>query len=485
LEVLLGIDIGNTNIKCVAIEPNGNIVQLVVRSVDGCDSIGNANRLFNLVCNAMREVVDYLPSGVKVAGLAISSIGCSAFFLDKSGEQVTLGSSTHVEMPPDFTEATGYPTDYQNAGVELMRTKDGLSKIAYVLSTSDYISYRLSGIMGRDISTAGSMSMLDRRTGNWWSTFKSFTGLTDDVLGKIYPSGTRIGEITEQASGRTGVPKGVPVCLGGHDYLCAAFALGCVDETSILNVLGTYEMVSSFYRSPIMKKSNALIFSDCHCYPGRYSLTCETLSGSQLEWLRSNLSGGEHPDFWDNISKQMDSLSPSFEGGGQELFIPRIFGEDFPVRKRTLRGGFIGLDDKSDKVRLMRAAFEGLSMNSRRMIESILSNEVTKVIVAGGGSKSRFWLQTKADILGMPLIVPQVSEASATGAALLAGVGVGIYSGHDEASKVLSNVPMLEYHPDKKRTQLYERVYKEVFLPLDFAVSDIDEVCNDIAGLSS
>ena len=102
------------------------------------------------------------------------------------------------------------------------------------------------------------------------------------------------------------------------------------------------------------------------------------------------------------------------------------------------------------------------------------------VTVAGGGSRQKFWLQTKADVLGCPLSVPQITEAAATGAALLAGVGAGVYTGYEEASKAFSGAPMLVFYPDSKRVQLYDRIYREIFLPMLDITSKYDMIGNAI-----
>jgi len=465
MEVLLGIDVGNTNIKCIAIEPSGNCIKLIINPVEKTDTIYKVDVLFNTVCNALREITAALSAQTHILGIAVSSVGCSAIYLDQDEKQFLIEKPVKTTLPDDISAVTGYPASYRNAGVELLSCADDLSLISKVLSISDYIVYKLSGKFGRDISTCGSMSMYDRYNNKWWGTFKTLTGLGDVKLGSIYHSGTMIGEITKEIAEKTGIPEGIPVCFGGHDYLCAAFALGCVDERSILNVLGTYEMVTTFCKDIPHVNNELRIFSDHHCYPGRYSRTCETLAGSQLEWMRKNICGDDSLDFWDIVYKKIDLLPPSFLCEENELFIPRIFGEFFPVRDTTLYGGFFGLTSKSDIFRMIRAVIEGLCMYSKQMIKSISTDDAAKIIIAGGGSRSRLWMQTKADVLGTSIIVPHVPEASATGAALLAGVGIGVYSGHEEASKVYSNAPVNEYTPNIERVWLFEHVYSELFLP--------------------
>lgn len=484
IEVLIGIDIGSTNIKCIAIEPYGGYIKL--SSISTNKNMGawpEAIVLFNRVCEAIQAVIGDLPSGTKILGVAASSVGCMALCLDHSGSQIIIDSETgHIDMPQDCMEVTGYSSNYHNAGALLANAKDKLINTAHVMSVADYIAYRLSGVFARDLSTAGSMSMYDRRTGKWWDRFKELSGLSDSVLGEAYPSGTHIGAITQEAEGQTGIPKGVPVSLGGHDYLCAAFALGCVNEGSFFNVLGTFEMAASFSRSPVRILPGVQVFSDYHCYPERFTLTCESLAGGQLEWLRNNTGNGNRQDYWEYIFRQIESLQPSFEGGGNELFLPRIFGEFFPTRNNKVHGGFIGLTSDSDEAHIIRAAIEGLCMISRNMFTFIGADRTDTITVAGGGSRQKVWIKTKADVLGCPIKVPQVPEAAASGAALLAGVGAGIYTSYEEASKVFSEAPNLEYYPSTERTKIYDQIYQEIFLPMLEITSKYDVINNTISG---
>ena len=467
MDVLLGVDVGTTNIKCIAIEPDGRCIKVASVPTIEYGLMEDANRMFAGVCKVIHVVLRALPSDSVIRGIAASSVGCGAYCLNHKDEQIYPKKSKKDFLIKDCIAVTGYPPGYQNAGYQLLAAADDCQEVAKVLSVADYIAYRLSGKFGRDVSTAGSMSMYDRRKNIWWDDFKKATGLTDQVLGKVYYSGTRIGRITVEAMRLTGIPKGVSVVLGGHDYLCAAFALGCVEEGNVLNMLGTYEIVSSFSAKPMTYPPEVQAFSDCHCYPHRYSLTCETMAGGQMEWLRSTLPGGEKRDFWNDIYWKIDALSPSHEAKNRkEIYIPRTFGEYFPTQNIDGRGGFIGLSPESTPASLMAAAIEGLCMYSREMVEFVASGKPHDITVTGGGSRSDFWLQTKADVLSCFLSVPEVVEASATGAALLAGVGSGIYANHEEAADVYRNVPQKIVEPNPKRVQIFEQVYHEIYKPM-------------------
>ena len=254
VRVLLGVDVGSTNIKCVAIEPQTGRC-LATSSLPSADALRqhaerrlDANKLFLRGSEVIRQALSQLPASLEVLGVACASVGCTAFVLDGADEQIHLDGIAPAQMREDCAGITGFPYDYPNAGALLVAAaRQGLLKdVRKVLSVADYMTYRLSGAFARDISTAGSMSMYDRRSGHWWDFFLRESGLSEAQLGQVLPSGARVGAVTPEASRLCRIPEGTPVSLGGHDYPCTAFALGCVGPGSVFNVMGTFEMVVSF-----------------------------------------------------------------------------------------------------------------------------------------------------------------------------------------------------------------------------------------------
>lgn len=452
---LIGIDIGSTNTKCVAIKPSGEII--------ASRTSGRGGRLFNAVTlySIVRQALLLLAGEIKgynVAGVAVTSVGCELIALDKNDRQIKLADPPRdYVVPGDCRAVTGYGPRYQNGGRRLAysisQAPELAGQICKIFSVGDYISYRLCGEQARDLSLAGSTSTYDRQNGGWWRRYLELTGLDPKSFGAALKSGTAAGRITKKAAEETGLPQGTAVILGGHDYLSSALACGCIDNRRIFNVLGTYEMVASFGDVfAVAKTAEFEVFSDIHTFPGRFSTTSEILSAGQLEWLRRNLfSGGGailSEKRWAALFRSLDSLAdihPEQRGG--ERFFPLCEGSG---------AGLENLTPASGAASVLRAAIDGLSLFSVPRFEYLELSNKEAVVTTGGGSRSRYWLQTKSDILGKPIVVPGIPESAASGAALLAGVGAGIYAGFEEACAVYSGFPASEYQPREQHHQYYK-----------------------------
>jgi len=498
-QVLIGIDIGSTNIKSVALSAEGRTLcsfkspsapVYQFHQMDG-------QKLWEALAALLQQTMTWINnqgSSYIVAGIGSAAVGCASILLDSGGRQVYWPPLKPLVnyMPEvdeeEFFHRTGYPKDYRNTGPQLaalaQQRPEILERVNSVLSIADYINFRLCGEKMREYSTVGSMSMLNKQQRIWWNHYLSVSGINPAILGEIGESGTCIGTVTGEASERTGLPKGTPVAMGGHDYLCAAFASGCVGPGRLLNVLGTYEMAASFYEAlPLKGKDSAVrTFVDCHVVPGRFSYTSEVISARHTEWLRRQVFSGEGGiggEAWSRLFAALDALPPSFEredAGG--IFVPHLYGSSFPHNIPWARGGFLGVSAAADQKALLRMVIEGLCFMSKGMLShhcQRLNNECPEIIVVGGGSRSPFWIQTKADILGKPLTVPHLEEATATGAALLAGVGAGTYKDYEEAVKQMAHVPQDYYNPNQKRNALFEEIYRRVYLPAEAFLLKTDQ----------
>ncbi len=494
-DFLIGIDIGTTNIKCLAVNPDGRCVfsakapsGSIYRKIkstgrDGCIAtreILDAERLWKAVTGVCRivagKIKDEHPDG-RILGLGVASVGCRGLLFDKKGHQIIGGTYyersslfekiRHAYSDEEYFVKTGYPFESGNPAFEIaciLEYDPGMaSRINALMSVSDYINYRLTGEIVQEYSTACSWGIWDIGSGAWLQDISDYfdsVGFDRSIFGQPVHGGTMVGSVHRQASEATGFPEGVKVFAAGHDYLCAAYATGCVNEGRILNVLGTYEMVASFHghalNNPEYSRKRTII--DHHVYPGRFSFAVENSCACQTEWLKKIVKSD-----WDNTFKSLETIPPAFsKSGGRELFIPGIFTPSFPNWMPGATGGYLGLTAGTDTVSLLRATIEGLCFFSKGMFEyqhELAANRNSQIIVTGGGSRSRFWLQAKADILGMTLSAPRIHEATATGAALIAGTGAKVYSGHDEAVRLTNSWDKDIFVPDDERKQFYEDIY--------------------------
>ena len=150
------------------------------------------------------------------------------------------------------------------------------------------------------------------------------------------------------------------------------------------------------------------------------------------------------------------------------VFMPHVFGSYGPRHDPLARGAFIGLSGDCTCRELTRALFEGLSFQTRHALEALttgIGKAPRRVVAMGGGTKNRFWVQNKADILGRPLEVVATPDVTPRGAAMIAGVGIGVFSDFRDALRQFGGAVTM-VTPNRRLTEFYDRVYREVYLPL-------------------
>ncbi len=471
---------------------------------EACDPAG----LWQLVCTVCRQTVQGLKTRDRVAlcGIAVSSIGCAAVCVGADGHvlyPLQLGDTAPAlfetyrrEMGADrYYRMTGYPLESDNTAFQLARLREldplGYEQIAAVLSVADYINLKLTGLRAREFSTAASMALWNYRDGTWWQEFLAAIELGPDVMGHPVPSGQLLGPVTAYAARETGWREGTPVYLGGHDYLCAALAAGCITPGVLVNVSGTFDIIAAFQNTaqPPPHRAEHRTIVDHHVVADVYSLMTEAVGGGQAEWLRRGLlapgadgDGGMSLVPWERLLDEIATLPPPFTDTC-EIFMPHVFGQWSPARRDTAQGAYVGLTDNTTSASFLRATILGVCFQARHMIDAlrpIIPDMVGPLRVVGGGSRHPVWMQLKADTVGMALSAPRVHEASALGAALLAGVGAGVYGGYDEAGAVSAGLGADIYEPAPGTRALYDDMYHTVYLFLLGVIRQVDERLNRV-----
>lgn len=500
-DILVGIDVGSTNIRCCAYDSDARMLASAMRATLDHRRGGTrptAEHLWELVCEVCRDTVRQLGDEAlrHVQGLAVASVGCRALFLDARGRAFSLGDTGESTLyrryvdqlgRENYAAITGYPPEPDSVAFQLSWLRENQparwSDLDAILSVADYINLRLTGVRVRERSTAASMGLWDHREHGWWVEFLADITLPEGVLGPLADSGTFVGGVMPEVSSATGWLAGTPVFVGGHDYLCAALAVGCVRPGTQMNITGTFDIVASFHSQPPERPEIACHRSmmDHHVVPGLYGWMAEDLSGPQVEWFQREIAAefkGSPPPL-SELLREVETLPQPFTRT-QEVFLPALFGEIFPGRFPRARGVCIGLTSSTTRPSLFRALIEGQCFQTRRMLEHVDGTQGPLPVV-GGASQSPVWMQIKADVLGIPVCVPRIREATALGAALLAGVGATIYANCVEAADVVDAKGAEHYEPDPIRADVYDRVYRDVYLPLAEAVPRLGARLTEIA----
>lgn len=539
--LLVGIDVGSTNIKCAIYDYSGNLVSIHSEQTISAYKVLEIKPqrpfipevLWKLTARTCEHAVAKISGSYAIDGIAVSSMGCSAILLDKQGHPVDIevsedeiqqvfqafssfktneipqingtysdaGSSPVTGISPKACfEETGYPLDSSSTGFYLgaASKKDKFQDVVKILSVADYIAYRLTGTASREYSTAASMGIYSLKEGSWWRYWLETFSVDERILGTPTHSGNFIGTVTPSSAEQCGFPNYTRVYAGGHDYLCAALA-ATASDTDILNIFGTVEIMSIFTEKPGTGNFDPEFRSiiDHHVIPGRYSYMCEAVGAGNTEWLKRNIFGfaDDNRQAWESFLQKVDNLSGTNTGNAgdssryavRELFVPQIFGRIIPKNNKDLSGGLLFLQADSDQSSVMQSVILGLAFQSKGMYEHIAESsgdgkKPGNYIQLGGGAKRKSWVQTRADVLGLPIVVPYIEEASAWGAALLAGIGSGVYSSFDETAEIVRNRRRMVIEPDSAKHAYYTDIYASVYLPL---IESLNQYENMLARLAT
>lgn len=299
------------------------------------------------------------------------------------------------------------------------------ARIAHVLLPEDYVRFKLTGDYATNLADAAGMLLLDVAHRRWSETVLQELDIPRAWMPALYEGPEVTGVVSAEAAQITGLKAGTPVVGGGGDQAAQATGVGAVQPGVIALTVGTSGVVFAPLGSYAYEPDGRL-HAFCHSVPGQWHFMGVMLSAAgSLQWYRDTLAPGV--DFGALTAEAADA-PPGCEG---VLFLPYLTGERTPHPDPLARGAFVGLTARHTRAHLTRAVLEGVAFGLRDSFELIKASEAGRVVhevrVSGGGAKSPLWRQIMADVLGVPLIVAEAIEGAAYGAALLAGVGGGIW----------------------------------------------------------
>ena len=299
-----------------------------------------------------------------------------------------------------------------------------------LLLPKDYVRFRLTGSYATDRAGAAGTLLFDVRARNWSQDVLSALEIDPALLPPTFEGPAITGVVTPQAAAATGLRAGTPVIAGGGDQAAQAVGVGAIQPDIAALTLGTGAVIFVPTDAPFIEPEGRL-HAFPHAVPGRWHLMGVTLSaGGSLRWWRDLLR--PQADF-EAVVAPAAEVTPGSEG---LLFLPYLSGERTPHGDPLARGGFIGLTIRHTPAHLTRSVLEGVAYGVRDSLTLIRAAGVPpsqQVRVSGGGARSAIWRQIYADVLGVNLVTVDVVEGAAFGAALLAGVGAGLWADVDDA----------------------------------------------------
>ncbi|MEM8994733.1 MAG: FGGY-family carbohydrate kinase, partial [Acidobacteriota bacterium] len=295
-------------------------------------------------------------------------------------------------------------------------------RIAQVLLPKDYLRHRLTGGFATDRAGAGGTLLLDLESRDWSPEILDAFEIPARWLPPTHEGPEITGEVSPEAAEALGLRAGTPVVAGGGDQAAGAVGVGAVKPGIVSAVIGTSGVVFASSDEPLVEERGSL-HAFPHAVPGRWHVMGVMLSAAgSLGWFRDRFAPGvPYPE----LDRDAAPVAPGAEG---LYFLPYLSGERTPHADPEARGAFLGLTLAHGRGHLVRAVLEGVAYglaDNLAALRRVGLRDIDEVRVSGGGSRSDLWMQILADVLGVRLVRTDAAEASAVGAALLAGVGVG------------------------------------------------------------
>lgn len=479
--LLIGLDVGTTYFKALAIDDKGlpkTWASTPTPAQDEGDGrvVYYPDAVWGAVCKLLRAILR--DTSEPIVGIACSSMGEAGFLLDSRGNP--LGPAIAWFDPR--TQAVARSLQ-ERLGKEKIRAITGLTpdftyslnKIVWIrqhhpdlsrqgrswLGMADWVAYRLSGVPATDYTLASRTMAFDLRAETWSRELLELTDIDASIFPAVRPSGTVLGTVTPQAAAEIGLPLRTAVCVGGHDHLCAALAVGAVNEGVLLNSCGTTETFLSALDHDGLERAlpDTSIAVGHHLFPGLfYAMTTLRTSGLSVDWFVRQMLTSEQR----SPAELASQASTAPVGARGLLFYPYLRDASDDRHAAGSAAVLVGIRDYHTNADLARALLEGLSFEARRMLDRLspmLSVRPRLVRAVGGSTRNATWMQIKADVTGLTLEVCDIAEASAYGAALLAGRGVGIFGHGGRAQTCPMVATRATFRPDPQRHSVYDAYY--------------------------
>jgi xylulokinase len=477
---LLAHDLGTSGNKATLFTTEGELVKSV--TVPYATHYFNNNWAeqdpadwWNAVCASTQS----LAAGVdpkEVAGIAFSGQMMGCLCVDKEGRPlrpaILYSDQRAVEEcgailkgidAKEFYRITGHRASASYSVEKLMWVKNHEPQIYAqtfkMLHAKDYVNCLLTGVMASEYSDASGTNLMDLTARCWSEKLVGITGIDGEKLPELKASTDVIGSLTAKAAKAIGLVPGIPVVAGGGDGVCAGVGVGSVKPGTTYNYLGSSSWIATTTEKPIFDEAMRT-FIWAHAVPG-YVHPCGTMqtAGSSYSWLKNEICTlekafgsemGLNP--YDLINSEIEKSPPGAKG---IIFLPYLLGERSPRWNPDAKGAFIGLTLEHTRADLLRAVMEGVTLNLSIILDIFRTQiPIREITVIGGGAKGEVWRRIMADVYQAEILRPNyLEEATSMGAAIIGGVGCGVFKSFDVADRFLQVTDRTK--PDASRAAVY------------------------------
>ncbi len=485
MTLFLGIDVGTTGVKAALFTPDGHLeyaqtVEYPIQHIRPGWVEQMPEDWWTATCSAIQQALAAVPDAAqRVAGLAVSSQAPSLVALNADGISVRpaliwMDRRAEAETQQlverfgwdEIIRIIGNRPDpyYISSKIKWFSQNEAhlRRETRWYVQIPGYINYRLTGEITLDDAHAGLMGLRDRNSGQWSEVMCEACGVDPAQFPPVFTGHQIVGIVRAGVSAETGLRTGIPVMAGTVDASAAAVEAGVAEEGILAEMTGTSTVLIMPNSTGI---SDPAFISMPHALEGMHMLVGAMVSsGASLNWYRDQFGRWEieeanrtESNVFDLLTKEASTAPPGSDG---VLFLPYMMGERAPIWHTQARGVLFGLSLGTKRGAVIRAILEGTAFALRHNIDVArkVGVPVKEIRSVGGGTRSILWNQIKANILGIPVLLPEASVGAPFGDAVLVGMGLGYFPNVLDALRTMVRIKTV-YDPDMEHAWRYARMY--------------------------
>ncbi len=490
-QYLLGIDIGTSACKIAIFNKEGQVIangkgEYHVYYPKPGYVEQDPEEWWEVISKTIKKTLEqYSIRSEEIAGVGVDGQSWSAIAIDREGNVLTRTpiwmDTRSSEICDRLNREIGENAIFDMAGNSLQPSyttakilwykehmPEVYEKTVKILQSNSFIVYRLTDVLSQDKSQGYGLHCFDMHTGQWSEEMCRRLGIPRGLLPDIYDGHQVVGQVTESAARVSGLAVGTPVVAGGLDAACGTLGVGVIHPGETQEQggqAGGISICTDAYRA-----DPRLILS-FHVVPNQWLLQGGTTGGGGvMRWFEREFADYEREEgkrigksSLELLNEIAGKVNPGSDG---VVFLPYMAGERSPIWDIHAKGVYYGLDYSKTKGHFVRASMEGVAFSLKHNLEIAAATgaEVKELRATGGSANSLLWTQIKSDITNKPIAVPPSDTATALGAVILAGIGVGMYKDFEEAVELTVKV-CRNHTPNKENQEVYSKRY-ETYLDL-------------------
>lgn len=495
---ILAHDLGTSGNKATLFSEGGRLIRSEVFAYDthyfnDTWVEQNADDWWKAVCETSRSLMHKTgvsPSDIAAISFSGQMMGClcvdragnplrpSIIWADQRAQRQVAQLEEHISQQ-DFYHIVGHRNTASYGIQKLMWIRDNepeiYEKTYKTLNAKDYIVFRLTGQFYTEPSDANSMACFDLSTFQWSERILEYADINPDKLPEIKPSTYVAGGVTKEAAKLTGLAEGTPVVMGGGDGVVANIGCGSIAPGKTYCCMGTSAWITTTAEKPIYDEQMRTV-TWAHVIPGMYAPNgTMQYAGGAYNWLKNTICRMETHEAAQSSSSPYEAMNRLIEespaGSNGLIFLPYLLGERAPRWNPDAKGAWIGIKPETSRGDILRSVLEGVTMNLSICLDILRTQiKIDEITVVGGGAKGAVWRKIMADVYNARIQVPSLlEEGSSMGAAVIAGVGAGIFKDFTAIDRFIKITDIKT--PDPEAVRAYEPV-KAAFNDCYFALED-------------